>query len=89
MAEQIASAKAEVMLEIAHLAKKLEDATQLEQATAAEAARLNDEVEILRRELKLVEAQLDHEATIAKNYRQAERASVQAATVRATLAIRA
>ena len=77
------------MLEIAQLAKQVECATRREQMTAAEATRLRDEVETLRRKLESVEDQLDLKSTIAKNYREAERASVQAATIQATLAERA
>ena len=86
MAQEIASAKAEMMLEIANLAKQLEDATLRERAAATEISRLSDEAETLRRELRLVATQFDNEATIAKNYRDAERAGATAAIVQANLA---
>jgi len=86
VAQQIASSKAEMMLEIAHLAKQLEDATRREQTTAAEAARLSGDVQTLKRKLRLVEEQLDLETTITKNYREAERVRARAATVQAYLA---
>ena len=81
VAQQIDGAKAEVMLEIAHLAKQLKDATRREQTTAAEAARLSGDVETMKRKLKLVEEQLDLETTITKNHREAERARAGAASV--------
>ena len=89
MASQIATAKAELMLEIAHLAKRLEDATRKEQTAAAEATadalRLSLEVKTLKRDLKLVESELDLQGAIAKNHRDAAQAYAKNAIVRANL----